>query len=127
MKSFFYFGIVVLFFSACSSDDLVKEKSIDLKSITDLQSEITALAESSVCNESVQCSYIAFGSKACGGPTSFLLYSTSINVNELTSKVAVFNQMQRDFNQKYGIISDCSIVIPPSSLVCENNKCKAIY
>ena len=88
---------------------------------------IEDLAATSVCNESTECKYIAFGSKPCGGPLGYLIYSTSIDVNTLEQLVEEYNQNQADFNTKYGVFSDCTIVNPPSSLICENNTCIAVY
>ena len=118
-----------LFFSVigCTSEDSTKEKDVDSKKIADLEEEIIALADSSVCNDETECAFIAFGSKPCGGPWSYMVYSSSINVQLLKDKVEQFNQMQEEFNIKYDIASDCAIVTPPIDLLCEDNKCKAVY
>ena len=126
MKSFLLLGFTILFFVACSSTDVTKEQDIELKKITDLEDEIIALAASSICNDAPECTAIAFGSKPCGGPWSYLVYGTSIDVNLLTSKVATFNQMQQEFNIKYSIASDCAFVGPPNEIICEDGKCKIV-
>lgn len=41
--------------------------------------------------------------------------------------VETYNNKEWAFNNKYGIISDCATVIPPTSVICENNTCVAIY
>ena len=125
----FFTSLTLVFFLiiGCNSDDTAKERDIDTKIISDLEDEIIALAESSFCNDITECAYIAFGSKPCGGPWSYLIYSTSIDVELLIDKVEEFNKIQQEYNIKYGIVSDCSIVLPPISLICEDNKCKAIY
>jgi len=126
MKSFFL-CLIFLFFFSCASDTSLSEQDTDLNKMDDLKAEITALIDNSICSTETTCNYIAFGSKACGGPTSYLVYPSSINTTTLNSKVAEFNKLQSDFNKKYGIISDCAIVNPPTSLTCENNKCVAVY
>ena len=64
---------------------------------------IEDLAATSVCNDSTECKYIALGSKPCGGPWSYLVFSTSINVELLKEKVAIYNQNEAAFNLKWGI------------------------
>lgn len=75
------------------------------------------------CNEASECSVIPMGSKPCGGPTSYIV--TSVNhrylsdIEELASKVS---EKEKDFNQRYGRISNCSILYPPE-VKCLENKC----
>ena len=127
MRLIISLGLVILLMISCSSEDPSKEKDLEQKTLTTLEEEIIALTESSVCTDETECAYIAFGSKPCGGPWSYLVYSNSINTNELIAKVDRFNQMEHAHNIKYGIMSDCSIVNPPIELICEGGKCKAVY
>ena len=119
--------LVLFIIIGCNSEDSTKERDVDTKIIANLEEEIIALTESSVCNDVTECAYIAFGSKPCGGSWSYLVYSTSIDVQLLIDKVEEFNQIQHEYNIKYGIVSDCSVVLPPTSIICEDNKCKALY
>jgi hypothetical protein len=120
-------AICLLFMAFQCEDDVNLTKEEEQQELVALKQTIENLAETSVCNENTQCKFIAFGSKPCGGPWGYLIYSTSINVEELESMVADYNQKQADFNTKYSVISDCSAVMPPTSLTCENNTCIPIY
>lgn len=97
------------------------------KVIDKLKTEIIVLAESSSCSEEDNCNFVGLGSKPCGGHWEYLLYSSSIDTIELLAKVEEYNNLEIEFNQKWGIISDCSFVIPPDSVTCEDGKCKAVY
>ncbi|MDO9274154.1 MAG: hypothetical protein Q7T92_01230 [Lutibacter sp.] len=99
----------------------------DLAELTALQEEIELLVDSGVCSESSGCNYIPFGSKACGGPKVYLAYSTSINVELLQQKVATYNALENDYNQKWSVSSDCSVPIPPVNVTCIAGKCTAVY
>ncbi|PKQ45658.1 hypothetical protein [Confluentibacter flavum] len=127
-NTFFALLLICLIFTAFKCDEdsslLIEE---DKKELAALKQTIEDLASSSVCNENTECKYIAFGSKACGGPKSYLLYSTSIDVENLEMLVEEYNQKETDFNTKHGIISDCALVMPPTGLSCENNTCIPIY
>lgn len=129
MKKIFLpiFAVSMLFMAFQCEDDTNLTKEKDQKELTTLKQTIEDLADTSVCNENTECKFIAFGSKACGGPKSYLIYSTSIDVGKLKTLVESYNQKDADFNRKHGIISDCAVVNPPTSLSCKNNICMAIY
>jgi|SRR5690606_5463823 hypothetical protein len=126
-----FFALVLMFvtFTAfkCQDNDDAISLEEDKKELATLKQTIETLANASVCNENTECKFIAFGSKACGGPKSYLVYSTSIDVEKLEKLVETYNQKDADFNKKYGVISDCAAVLPPLGLRCENNTCIAIY
>jgi hypothetical protein len=117
-----------MLFTACKlDDDQASSYNEDLQVLLNLKSEIETLAESSVCNDDSECRFIAFGSKPCGGPWTYLVYSTSIDTDELENKVAQYNQLENIFNVQYGIVSDCALAQEPIDVVCENNKCEAVF
>ena len=92
-----------------------------------LKNEIVQLTSEGICTENSDCAFIAFGSKPCGGPWSYLVYSTSIDVELLEEKIATYNQNETDFNIKWGIFSDCSFASPPEEVRCVNGECTAIF
>jgi hypothetical protein len=118
-------AIMAIVLGCSNTTETSKEE--DLAELQVLNDEIQQLIATGICSSNTDCYYIAFGSKACGGPTSYLVYSTSIDVNLLKEKVAAYNEKEDDFNKKWGIISDCSVVSPPNSVTCVQGKCSAIY
>jgi hypothetical protein len=124
------FALFILSFTLLSTqcdDDVVMTQDEDKQALLSLKQDIEALANTSVCNESTECKFIAFGSKPCGGPWSYLVYSISIDTDTLEAMVANYNQKEAEFNGKYGIVSDCAMGTPPSDVTCENNTCVAVY
>ncbi|MDO9039369.1 MAG: hypothetical protein Q7U59_13585 [Lutibacter sp.] len=117
--------LLAIVFGCTSTTELGKED--DLAELTSLQEEIELLVNSGVCSENSDCNYIACGSKACGGPKTYLVFSTSINVELLQQKVATYDALETAFNQKWGIISDCSVPTPPVNVTCIAGKCTAVY
>ena len=67
----------ILSCSKSNTDENTKEK--EEAHILELKNEIEKMAATSICNEGVVCKYVAFGSKPCGGPWSYLVYNTSID------------------------------------------------
>jgi hypothetical protein len=128
-NTFFALLLMFMIFTAfkCQDNDDAISLEQDKKELATLKQAIETLAVTSICNENTECKFIAFGSKACGGPKSYLVYSTSIDVEKLEKLVETYNQKDADFNKKYGVISDCAAVLPPSGLSCENNTCIAFY
>ena len=120
--------LVCLSFTAFQCDDdapLTQEQ--ELARLQDLKSEIETLASTSVCNETTECKFIAFGSKPCGGPWSYLIYSTSIDVEALEAMVQDYNAKEQSYNQSWNVVSDCALAQQPSSVTCENNTCVAVF
>ncbi|GAA4295386.1 hypothetical protein [Aestuariibaculum suncheonense] len=127
MKPYLLFLLPLILLSTKCDDDPVLSQDDDLNALTALKAKIETLASASECNETTTCKYIAFGSKPCGGPWGYLIYSTSIDVEILEEQVKTYNQMEADYNKKWGIFSDCMLVSPPKEVRCENNTCVAVY
>ena len=69
-------------------------------------------------NEPSQCRLVGFGSKPCGGPWTYLVYSTvQTNKFELKKLVIEYNQVQRRVNIERKIWSDCALARKPKKRV----------
>jgi hypothetical protein len=65
-------------------------------------------------NEPSQCKLIPFGSKPCGGPWGYLVYSTlKTDESRLKQLVSDYNQLQKKMNDEGKILSDCAIAPEP--------------
>jgi hypothetical protein len=65
-------------------------------------------------NDPTQCKLIPFGSKPCGGPWGYLVYSTlKTDQSRLKQLVSDFNQLQKKMNEEGKILSDCAIAPEP--------------
>lgn len=130
-KTIFILGCMSLFFLTmamqCDDDDISVSCEDTLLELLEFRSTIENLASDSVCGGDFECRYIAFGSKPCGGPWDFLVYSTSIDTLTLTSLVMEYNQLEANYNLNCNTVSDCSIPQPPTGFDCENNQCVPIF
>lgn len=111
----------------CDEDNTPLTQEEERKELNLSKRAIEDLAATSICNETTECKYIAFGSKPCGGPWGYIIYSTSIDIEKLKLWVEDYNEQEAAFNSKWGVFSDCTIVNPPISINCENNTCIPIY
>ncbi|MBT8317471.1 MAG: hypothetical protein HKP59_07585 [Lutibacter sp.] len=118
-------AILAIVFSCSSNSETTQED--DLVALNNLKLEIELLIAEGTCTENESCDFIAFGSKACGGPKSYLVFNTSIDVELLNEIVSTYNEMEAEYNLKWGIISDCMFLLPPTNVECVDGQCKAIY
>ncbi len=71
-----------------------------------------------------QCKVIAFGAKACGGPTTYLVYSSlQTKENKLRRLVGQYNFLQDKINKETDAISDCMFIEEPKPTI-QNGMCK---
>ncbi len=119
-------SFLVCFLFAFASCKKENQQANDQKELEQMYSEIKTIAEKSICDGDQQLKYIAVGAKACGGPTSYFAYSTSIDINAFERLVARYNQRQLSYNQTWGVVSDCALVVAPKTVTCENGKPKLV-
>lgn len=138
MKHFLIIAISVLTFASCSSKKgIIEEETLpkdialkpdnnftqedDQRLMKSLIQEIDSLIGAEPCTDIANWKFTAIGSKACGGPSSYIAYPVQLE-DEILPKVTQFTSMQSTFNTKYGMMSDCAIVLPPTEITCENGK-----
>lgn len=132
-KTILTLGLMSLFIlttaTQCNDDDENYSITCDvrLQNLAFLKADIQAIADASICNEEFECRYIAFGSKPCGGPWEFLIYTTSIDTLTLASLVEEYNQLETEYNNNCDAISDCSTPQPPIGFDCVDNQCIPIF
>ncbi|MCB1176973.1 MAG: hypothetical protein KDK36_05280, partial [Leptospiraceae bacterium] len=100
-------------------------KTVEYQKARDLRNELTDLVKLTCQSEST-CKSLALGHKACGGPSSYLIYSTELTNEELlSSKVYQYNEYILYLQNKYeaGYASTCSFIQSPT-LSCVNNLCQ---
>lgn len=105
----------------------LSEQEIEHRSLMTLFNEIQNLAYSVSCSNSSNWLFTAYGAKACGGPQGYISYSNQIDTVAFLQKVEIYTQAEKDFNYKWGIISDCSVTNTPKSIECVNGYPKFNY
>ena len=122
MNAFKIIGIILMCFLcfSCEENELTQEDEV--KVLNKLFSEIEDMASGVSCTDASEWSFTEYGSKACGGPVGFIAYSTSINTNDFIEKVQKYKIRQKEFNEKWNVLSDCSIPAVPLRVVCENGQ-----
>ena len=108
------------------SDSENSSPNITLAQLETKKQEIQNFINSFNCSESVGCGFLAFGSKPCGGPRTYLLFSNNVNLTKLQELVKNYNDMDDLYNIQTGAVSDCMFVLPPTEVKCVNGVCTII-
>ena len=102
-------------------------QEIEHRSLMDLFNEIQSLSYSVSCSNATDWSFVAYGSKACGGAQGYIAYSSQIDTTSFLQKIEAYTKAEKDFNYKWSVISDCSITNSPTSVECQNGFPTLIY
>lgn len=108
---------------ACSD---VSETDSDTDRLQDLKMRIDKMIEDTSCTGDAECKFMAIGHKPCGGPASYIIYSSnSVDEGALEVVVNEYSELQRKINEDTGAISDCSVENPPS-IGCRSGSCMEV-
>jgi hypothetical protein len=106
--------VFVLSFLLLLGGDPVASQRSDTERLEELRRAIEQEIGVPAANDASQCKLIPFGSKPCGGPWSYLVYSTlKTDEARLKQLVSDFNQLQRQINEESKTLSDCAITPEP--------------
>ncbi len=124
MKNLFILLIFTTSFAGC--DEVNSNQELTRLELEKQLKEIYAFIDNRACSPDSECSFMPFGSKACGGPQGYLLFSSETDVPALHKMVEKHRKAEAAYNQQNSIISDCSIQLPPEKLACKDGKCVQI-
>lgn len=90
-----------------------------------LKASIESEISKEKCTDANEWTFAPMGAKACGGPQLYIAYPKKIEATILP-KINDYTEKVKAFNQKYNIMSDCMMVMPPTSIKCVNGKAELI-
>ena len=110
------------------SCELATNEPIDIaaEELLKQQTEIIQLSESIPCTNASEWKTTRMGNKACGGPARYIAYHQSLE-REFLDLVNRFTALQKEYNEKNNVLSDCLLVGPPRTIQCEGNKPVLVY
>ena len=125
MKAFLKLFAIILLLqsSSCNDDNQNEDQTAQLAALQLKEQSIKDYIAGFSCDANSTCEFIAFGSKACGGPQEFLVFPSTVDLDYLTEKVNNYNALENAYNMTYGIVSDCMAVLPPENIGCVNGVC----
>ncbi|MBD1582735.1 hypothetical protein [Pseudoalteromonas sp. S16_S37] len=96
---------------------------VSLQDIEQLHSQLKTLTQDLSCDSTMQCQVEAVGSRACGGPSSYLVYSSkSANPDTIKQLASKITHYESTYNAKNQMMSICQHLTKPSTQ-CVENKC----
>lgn len=123
----FLFLLMTFLVIDCNDSDAISLQEAQKEVIDNLKIEIKNLAGASICSEEYSCYNVGIGAKPCGGFWEYIVYSNSIDIVTFLAKIETLNELEKEYNEKYSILSDCFMAMPPSSISCVDGKCTAVF
>lgn len=102
------------------------ERKIDENNMLKLRTEIEDLINEEHCTDAKDWRISPLGSKACGGPASYIAYPIKLE-REILPKITEFNRQSSAYNLEYGAMSDCAVTASPTKIVCESGRAVLVY
>ena len=86
--------------------------------------ELRALGSGAACNSDQQCKTVPVGAKSCGGPESYMAYSTAKASPDKANALAERYRKEREAeNRSSGLVSDCRYLMDPGAQ-CRAGTCQ---
>ncbi len=106
------------------TDNSVTNQQSDRADLNKLKREIDRKIGKPRARRLNQCRVIAFGAKACGGPKTYLVYSSfQTNENQLKRLINQYNSLEDKINKETNAMSDCMFIEEPKAELV-NSMCK---
>lgn len=88
-----------------------------------LRRRIEAEIGDAACTGDAQCRTLPIGARSCGGPEGWMAWSVASGKTDVLKALADdLAAMQRQRNERFGIMSTCQ-VIPDPGAVCRDRRC----
>jgi hypothetical protein len=110
--------VTLLIFSCNDTTQKFDQQALDVK-----RQNIISFINTAACVNHTGCRFIAVGSKPCGGPAEFFVYSATLDSTKLVHLVNAYSEEMHSYNIKWKISSDCSVPPQPDSTRCLNGTC----
>ena len=126
-------ALIAVSLLACGDSDSVvgdnngdqRTEEGDRAQLAEMRREINALVGDAAGTSIEDCRYAGVGSKPCGGPWEFIVYSaSSTDSTALAEKLTAYNAFEAEMNELYGYASDCSLPNEPV-LAYRDGRCVA--
>ncbi len=126
MKNIFIMLSMLIFSIVACEKTGEKNQNADREALDKLKQRIEQMADVP-CEDASQWLITALGHKACGGAMSYIAYPSTIDEEEFLALVDRYTEGEKEYNKKYGVVSDCMVIIAPKDVQCEDGKPVFVY
>lgn len=131
---------LALFMASCTSTKNmdtnlpkdVSERPLDENSqkyeqaqLDQLKNSIQSEISKEKCTDANEWTFAPMGAKACGGPQFYIAYPKKMET-AILARINDYTEKVKAFNQKYGLVSDCMMIVAPTSVKCVNGKAELV-
>ncbi|MET3530271.1 hypothetical protein DRF59_07620 [Chryseobacterium flavum] len=102
-----------------------ESQKYDQAQLDRIKASIESEVSGEKCTDASEWTFAPMGVKSCGGPQLYIAYPKKIE-NSILPRINEYTDKVRVFNEKYNIMSDCMVIMPPTSLKCVNGKVRLI-
>jgi len=86
--------------------------------------ELRALGSAPNCRSNQQCKTVPVGAKSCGGPESYMAYSTAkVSPDKVNALAERYRKEREAENKASGMVSDCRYLMDPGAQ-CRAGTCQ---
>lgn len=104
----------------------VGDREWDRSIIDQMERDARRLAIADGCSDFNDCRAAPIGAKACGGPRDYIVYcAATTDTAALFRKLAELARAEREYNEKYGIMSTCELRTEPN-VALAGQTCRAM-
>lgn len=94
------------------------DQQISEEKLAELRQQIRDIIKPAQASSLSQCKLVGLGSKPCGGPERYLMYSTATTDEaKLLPVVEQYNRMHEMLNEKQGMVSTCEMIPEPGIII----------
>ena len=116
--------LLLLSLSACSTAGPASTPAPNGEGAALLLAHMRSLVASASCTDAEQCKSVAIGARACGGPESYLAYSTVLtNPKQLQALALRHAEQRRAEVANAGLLSTCVMLLDPGA-TCRAGTCQ---
>lgn len=104
----------------------VGDQEWDKAIIDQMERDARRLANADGCTDYTACRAAPIGAKACGGPRDYVVFcAATTDTVALFRKLAELARAEREYNEKYGIMSTCDLRTEPN-VALVGQTCRAV-
>ena len=123
MKRFLMLLMTLGIVFACEKSEVGSSQEADRERLAKMRQEIVDLIDAVPCENAEDWRPQALGSKACGGPQEYIPYPEAADESgNLLDLIEKYTQLEREYNKKYNVASDCMYVTSPTGVRCVDGK-----
>ena len=101
----------------------IDQTELTKETLKTLRKQVSKIEENNACDTDAQCKVIETGSRACGGPSHYMIYSTKNTSEQKAKKLSQkLTHYESRYNAQNRMISICEMLTKPKTQ-CINNEC----